>query len=177
MKFQKVTICKLVFIRRDPVNLSVPSVHIFRCPHIAMTGNICVYCPGGPDSDFEYSTQSYTGYEPTSMRAIRARYHPFLQTRHRVEQLKQLGHSVDKVREVGTCFLVDIVCQCFSMLIVCREGVVGTLCVWWILFVAVLFPGNVGTLSAVAYLLFFFVFETTKKTLFLNFLRFSNLHQ
>uniref|UniRef100_A0A1A9WKN4 Elongator complex protein 3 n=1 Tax=Glossina brevipalpis TaxID=37001 RepID=A0A1A9WKN4_9MUSC len=68
-----------------------------RCPHINMTGNICVYCPGGPDSDFEYSTQSYTGYEPTSMRAIRARYNPFLQTRHRIEQLKQLGHSVDKV--------------------------------------------------------------------------------
>ncbi|ERL93623.1 elongator complex protein 3 [Dendroctonus ponderosae] len=68
-----------------------------RCPHINMTGNICVYCPGGPDSDFEYSTQSYTGYEPTSMRAIRARYDPYLQTRHRLEQLKQLGHSVDKV--------------------------------------------------------------------------------
>ncbi|CAD7686939.1 elongator complex protein 3 [Lycaon pictus] len=68
-----------------------------RCPHISFTGNICVYCPGGPDSDFEYSTQSYTGYEPTSMRAIRARYDPYLQTRHRIEQLKQLGHSVDKV--------------------------------------------------------------------------------
>ncbi|KAK9505177.1 hypothetical protein O3M35_009287 [Rhynocoris fuscipes] len=68
-----------------------------RCPHINMTGNICVYCPGGPDSDFEYSTQSYTGYEPTSMRAIRARYNPYLQTRHRIDQLKQLGHSVDKV--------------------------------------------------------------------------------
>ncbi|KAM3854502.1 elongator complex protein 3 isoform 2-T2 [Vipera latastei] len=68
-----------------------------RCPHINFTGNICVYCPGGPDSDFEYSTQSYTGYEPTSMRAIRARYDPYLQTRHRVEQLKQLGHSIDKV--------------------------------------------------------------------------------
>uniref|UniRef100_A0A8D0GDQ5 Elongator complex protein 3 n=1 Tax=Sphenodon punctatus TaxID=8508 RepID=A0A8D0GDQ5_SPHPU len=68
-----------------------------RCPHINFTGNICVYCPGGPDSDFEYSTQSYTGYEPTSMRAIRARYDPYLQTRHRVEQLKQLGHTVDKV--------------------------------------------------------------------------------
>lgn len=68
-----------------------------RCPHINVTGNICVYCPGGPDSDFEYSTQSYTGYEPTSMRAIRARYNPFVQTRSRVEQLKQLGHSVDKV--------------------------------------------------------------------------------
>ncbi|RXG69966.1 putative elongator complex protein 3 [Armadillidium vulgare] len=68
-----------------------------RCPHISMTGNICVYCPGGPDSDFEYSTQSYTGYEPTSMRAIRARYDPYLQTRHRIEQLKQLGHNTDKV--------------------------------------------------------------------------------
>jgi elongator complex protein 3 len=33
-----------------------------RCPHISFTGNICVYCPGGPDSDFEYSTQSYTSY-------------------------------------------------------------------------------------------------------------------
>ncbi|XP_057877804.1 elongator complex protein 3 [Melospiza georgiana] len=68
-----------------------------RCPHINFTGNICVYCPGGPDSDFEYSSQSYTGYEPTSMRAIRARYDPFLQARHRLQQLQQLGHSVDKV--------------------------------------------------------------------------------
>jgi histone acetyltransferase (RNA polymerase elongator complex component) len=40
---------------------------------------------------------SYTGYEPTSMRAIRARYNPYLQTRHRIDQLKRLGHSVDKV--------------------------------------------------------------------------------
>lgn len=68
-----------------------------RCPHIALTGNICIYCPGGPDSDFEYSTQSYTGYEPTSMRAIRARYNPYLQTKDRVEQLKKLGHDCDKV--------------------------------------------------------------------------------
>ena len=58
------------------------------------------YCPGGPDSDFDYSTQSYTGYEPTSMRAIRARYDPYEQTRGRVEQLKALGHSVDKVRVI-----------------------------------------------------------------------------
>lgn len=79
-----------------------------RCPHIAMTGNICVYvlipgkaddryCPGGPDSDFEYSTQSYTGYEPTSMRAIRARYDPYEQARGRIDQLRVLGHNVDKV--------------------------------------------------------------------------------
>ena len=56
-----------------------------------------MYCPGGPDSDFEYSTQSYTGYEPTSMRAIRARYHPYVQARARVDQLRRLGHTVDKV--------------------------------------------------------------------------------
>ncbi|KAG1255631.1 hypothetical protein G6F68_010201 [Rhizopus microsporus] len=65
-----------------------------------MTGNICVYCPGGPDSDFEYSTQSYTGYEPTSMRAIRARYDPYEQARGRVDQLRSLGHSVDKVEYI-----------------------------------------------------------------------------
>ena len=70
-----------------------------------MTGNICVYCPGGPDSDFDYSTQSYTGYEPTSMRAIRARYDPYEQTRGRVEQLKSLGHSVDKVRTSSQVFI------------------------------------------------------------------------
>jgi elongator complex protein 3 len=71
-----------------------------RCPHIAYTGNICVYCPGGPDSDFEYSTQSYTGYEPTSMRAIRARYDPFEQARGRVDQIRNMGHSVDKVEYI-----------------------------------------------------------------------------
>jgi elongator complex protein 3 len=71
-----------------------------RCPHISYTGNICVYCPGGPDSDFEYSTQSYTGYEPTSMRAIRARYDPYEQARGRVDQIKSLGHSVDKVEYI-----------------------------------------------------------------------------
>ncbi|RHZ76924.1 hypothetical protein Glove_187g19 [Diversispora epigaea] len=71
-----------------------------RCPHIAVTGNVCVYCPGGPDSDFEYSTQSYTGYEPTSMRAIRARYNPLEQAKGRLEQLKSLGHNVDKVEYI-----------------------------------------------------------------------------
>eukprot|EP01031_Cornospumella_fuschlensis_P043510 gene43510-53197_t len=81
-----------------------------RCPHIALTGNVCVYCPGGPDSDFEYSTQAYTGYEPTSMRAIRARYNPYSQTRGRIDQLKRLGHSVDKVEFIvmgGTFMSLD----------------------------------------------------------------------
>lgn len=81
-----------------------------RCPHIAYTGNVCVYCPGGPDSDFEYSTQAYTGYEPTSMRAIRARYDPYSQVRGRVQQLRTIGHTVDKVEFIvmgGTFLSLD----------------------------------------------------------------------
>ena len=31
------------------------------------------------------------------MRAIRARYHPYVQARARVDQLRRLGHTVDKV--------------------------------------------------------------------------------
>eukprot|EP00588_Corethron_pennatum_P004021 CAMPEP_0194294728 /NCGR_PEP_ID=MMETSP0169-20130528/51473_1 /TAXON_ID=218684 /ORGANISM="Corethron pennatum, Strain L29A3" /LENGTH=563 /DNA_ID=CAMNT_0039043673 /DNA_START=213 /DNA_END=1904 /DNA_ORIENTATION=+ len=81
-----------------------------RCPHIALTGDVCAYCPGGPDSDFEYSTQAYTGYEPTSMRAIRARYDPYAQARGRMAQLRALGHSVDKVEYIvmgGTFLSLD----------------------------------------------------------------------
>jgi elongator complex protein 3 len=83
-----------------------------RCPHAALSagGGVCTYCPGGPDSDFDYSTQAYTGYEPTSMRAVRARYDPWLQTRARVAQLAALGHAVDKVEFVlmgGTFMSLD----------------------------------------------------------------------
>ncbi len=44
------------------------------------------------------------------MRAIRARYDPYVQTRQRVEQLKALGHSVDKVEFIimgGTFMSLD----------------------------------------------------------------------
>lgn len=81
-----------------------------RCPHIHYTGDVCVYCPGGPDSDFEYSTQAYTGYEPTSMRAIRARYDPAEQSRTRLAQLRSLGHPADKIEYIvmgGTFMSLD----------------------------------------------------------------------
>lgn len=106
----------LPFLRQKPVRTAsgVAVVAVMskphRCPHIAMAGGVCVYCPGGPDSDFEYSTQAYTGYEPTSMRAIRARYDPYSQTRGRVAQLRGLGHSVDKVEFIvmgGTFMSLD----------------------------------------------------------------------
>ncbi len=36
------------------------------------------------------------------MRAIRARYDPYEQSKGRVEQLRSLGHSVDKVSTFNT---------------------------------------------------------------------------
>lgn len=71
-----------------------------RCPHQVKTGLNCIYCGGGTDSDFNYSTQSYTGYEPTSMRAIRARYDPIEQTKVRLNQLRELGHDSGKYEVV-----------------------------------------------------------------------------
>ena len=39
------------------------SLQLYESDACFLSFNICRYCPGGPDSDFEYSTQSYTGYE------------------------------------------------------------------------------------------------------------------
>jgi len=60
-----------------------------KCPH-----GQCIPCPGGPEIN---TPQSYTGYEPATMRAILNDYDPFLQTKSRIEQLKAIGHSVDKI--------------------------------------------------------------------------------
>ncbi|EKX51125.1 hypothetical protein GUITHDRAFT_103046 [Guillardia theta CCMP2712] len=99
-------------LKAKPVRTAsgIAVVAVMSKPHRLPLGGVCVYCPGGPDSDFEYSTQSYTGYEPTSMRAIRARYDPFLQTKSRIDQLQKLGHSTDKVEFIlmgGTFMSLD----------------------------------------------------------------------
>ena len=59
------------------------------CPH-----GKCIPCPGGPEKN---TPQSYTGYEPAAMRAINNNFDPFLQTRNRLLQLKNVGHPVDKI--------------------------------------------------------------------------------
>ena len=54
----------------------------------------CIYCPGGPT----YGTPSaYTGKEPAAMRAIQHNYDPYEQVESRIEQLRAIGHDVDKV--------------------------------------------------------------------------------
>lgn len=59
------------------------------CPH-----GLCIPCPGGPSTN---TPQSYTGFEPAAMRATLNDFDPYLQTKNRIEQLKAIGHSVDKI--------------------------------------------------------------------------------
>ncbi len=59
------------------------------CPH-----GKCIFCPGGPDVGVP---QSYTGHEPSTMRAIENGYDPYRIVRGRLAQLERNGHAVDKV--------------------------------------------------------------------------------
>ncbi|MEE9594924.1 MAG: tRNA uridine(34) 5-carboxymethylaminomethyl modification radical SAM/GNAT enzyme Elp3, partial [Candidatus Hydrothermarchaeales archaeon] len=52
----------------------------------------CIYCPRG-----EGAPQSYTGEEPAALRAKQAEYDPFQQVSHRLNQLRNIGHPIDKV--------------------------------------------------------------------------------
>jgi elongator complex protein 3 len=61
------------------------------CPH-----GKCLYCPGGPASEFD-SAQSYTGHEPAAARGEQNDYDPYGQVTLRLEQLRHIGHPVDKV--------------------------------------------------------------------------------
>ncbi|MEM2250779.1 MAG: tRNA uridine(34) 5-carboxymethylaminomethyl modification radical SAM/GNAT enzyme Elp3 [Candidatus Hadarchaeales archaeon] len=54
----------------------------------------CIYCPGGPEAGVN---QSYTGREPASMRAVQHDFDPYSQVKNRIEQLRAIGHEVDKV--------------------------------------------------------------------------------
>ncbi len=62
------------------------------CPH-----GTCTFCPGGPGSVFGDTPQSYTGKEPSTMRAIRAGFDPYLITFNRLEQYCVTGHNFEKV--------------------------------------------------------------------------------
>jgi elongator complex protein 3 len=63
------------------------------CPQ----GKPCAYCPGGPPYGVP---QSYTGHEPASMRGLQNQFDPYLQVKSRIEQLRAIGHKVDKVEVI-----------------------------------------------------------------------------
>ncbi len=76
------------------------------CPH-----GTCIPCPGGPDSDYQ-SPQSYMGHEPATMRAIQHEYDPYRQVTGRLEQLKLIGHPINKAELIimGGSFTARNIC-------------------------------------------------------------------
>lgn len=54
----------------------------------------CAYCPGGPSLGVP---QSYTGFEPAARRGLQNEFDPYQQVITRIEQLKAIGHKVDKI--------------------------------------------------------------------------------
>ena len=76
-----------------------------KCPH-----GTCIYCPGGPGSEFGDVPQSYTGNEPSTMRSIRNNYDPYFVVFNRLEQYVLLNQNSDKVEIIiqgGTFLSLD----------------------------------------------------------------------
>jgi len=84
-------------VARKPVRTAsgVSPVAIMTSPHACPHGK-CLYCPGGPGSEFS-SAQSYTGLEPAAARGVQNGYDPYGQVTLRLHQLRHIGHPVDKV--------------------------------------------------------------------------------
>ncbi|MDH4212496.1 MAG: tRNA uridine(34) 5-carboxymethylaminomethyl modification radical SAM/GNAT enzyme Elp3 [Candidatus Thorarchaeota archaeon] len=83
------------FLQKRPVRTvsGVAVVAAMTRPHECPHGK-CAYCPGGPDLGVP---QSYTGYEPATMRGIQNEFDPYRQVESRLHQLKTIGHSINKV--------------------------------------------------------------------------------
>src|SRR3989344_3655324 len=64
----------------------------YPCPH-----GTCTYCPGGPGSFYGDVPKSYTGHEPSTMRAIRANYDSYLIVFNRLEQYAAMNRLPDKI--------------------------------------------------------------------------------
>jgi len=65
------------------------------CPH-----GKCIYCPGGPESAYGDTPQSYTGTEPCTMRGIRNEFDPYRMIFNRLEQYVLIGQNNDKVDQI-----------------------------------------------------------------------------
>ena len=68
----------------------------YPCPHTMKGIGPCTYCPGGPGSVFGDVPQSYTGKEPSTRRAIRNNYDPYLIVFNRLEHYIAMGKVPDK---------------------------------------------------------------------------------
>lgn len=84
-------------LQRKPMRTAsgVSPVAIMTSPKMCPHGK-CLYCPGGPASEFS-SSQAYTGHEPAAARGKQNEYDPYGQVTLRLEQLREIGHPVDKI--------------------------------------------------------------------------------
>lgn len=93
-------------LQRKPVRSisGVTVITVMPKPHPCPKDEPCIYCPGGPSSN---TPQSYTGKEPASARAKQAGYDPVKQIKTRKDQLRAIGHEIDKVELIifGGTFL------------------------------------------------------------------------
>lgn len=89
------------------------------CPH-----GKCSYCPGGPDVNLP---QSYTSEEPATLRGRQNNYDPFKQVAARIQQLRDIGHDVDKIELIilgGTFTAAPKIYQ-ESFVKGCLDGILG----------------------------------------------------
>ena len=68
----------------------------YPCPHTIKGSGPCTYCPGGPGSVFGDVPQSYTGKEPSTRRAIRNLYDPYLGVFNRLEHYVAMNSVPEK---------------------------------------------------------------------------------
>src|SRR3989338_8051376 len=68
----------------------------YPCPHTIKGIGPCTYCPGGPGSVFGDVPQSYTGKEPSTRRAIRNLYDPYLGVFNRLEHYVAMNSVPEK---------------------------------------------------------------------------------
>jgi len=91
---EKGKIIKLLRLKPVRSISGVSVITVMPKPYPCPKDEPCIYCPGGPSSG---TPQSYTGHEPAAMRAIQHNFDPYRQVKSRIEQLRAIGHDVDKV--------------------------------------------------------------------------------
>jgi elongator complex protein 3 len=88
---------KLLPILRRKITRTISGVTVIAVmtqPYPCPQPKPCAYCPGGPPFGVP---QSYTGFEPAAMRGLQNKFDPYLQAKNRIEQLRAIGHKVDKI--------------------------------------------------------------------------------
>lgn len=82
----------------------------------------CIYCPDVPGAP-----KSYTGREPAAMRGVQNKFQPKKQVCARLNQLKAIGHNLDKVHLVimGGTFLSNPIDYQDFFVRQCLDGITG----------------------------------------------------